>query len=348
MSVPNRVLIFHTSFIGDVILALPMAQALRAHFPQSYISMVTIPSVSNILENHQAINERIVYDKRGMEAGLKGITKLAGQLRERNFDVAIVPHRSLRSAVVARLAGIPRRIGFTKSSGSFLFTELVRYDEQSHEIHRNLSLLEPLGIFSSALDLPTLYPSAGDKKIVDGFLEQRRNNDTLVAVAPGSVWFTKRWLKERFVELVQLLSQAGFSVALIGGKNDVPLCQEIADNAGVKGILNAAGKLTLLQSAELIRRCRSIVSNDSAPMHLAVAMRTPVVAIFGATVPEFGFAPLGEHDEVIQTHGLVCRPCAIHGGNKCPIRTFECMKNITADHVFERVKAITEILNSKL
>ncbi len=323
-----------------------MAQALRSHFPESHIAIVTIPAVSNLLENHPAINERIQFDKKGIDGGLTGIMNLAGRLRKGMYDVAIVPHRSFRSAMVTRLAGIPRRIGFSKSSGSFLFTEIIRYREQVHEISRNLSLLEPLGVFTDSLALPDLYPSGTDREVVAGLLQQLQHTESLVAVAPGSVWYTKRWLKERFVELVQLLSGAGFSVALIGGKGDGLLCQEIADTSGVKDVLNAAGRLTLLQSTELIRRCKVMISNDSAPMHLAVAMRTPVVAIFGATVPEFGFAPAGVHDEVMQTHGLACRPCGIHGGNSCPIRTFDCMKNITAGQVFARVKALIETTSS--
>ena len=100
------------------------------------------------------------------------------------------------------------------------------------------------------------------------------------------------------------------------------------------------GELTLLQSGELIRRCRVLIANDSAPMHMAVAVRTPVVAIFGATVPEFGFTPLGEHDVVVQTLGLECRPCAIHGGTSCPIKTFVCMKDIQVADVLDRVNDI--------
>jgi heptosyltransferase-2 len=105
----------------------------------------------------------------------------------------------------------------------------------------------------------------------------------------------------------------------------------------VKNVFNVAGKLSLLQSAELIKRSHVIISNDSAPMHLAVAVATPVVAIFGATVPEYGFAPRGAHDIVIETKGLKCRPCSIHGGKTCPIGTFECMIAITPELVVNKV-----------
>jgi heptosyltransferase-2 len=126
---------------------------------------------------------------------------------------------------------------------------------------------------------------------------------------------------------------------LIGGKEDADLCDKIASGAKEKNVFNTAGKLSLLQSAELIRRSRALVSNDSAPMHIAVAVGTPVVAIFGATVPAFGFAPRGISDVVIETNGLKCRPCSIHGGNECPIKTFECMLAIKPEMLLNNVRS---------
>ena len=126
-------------------------------------------------------------------------------------------------------------------------------------------------------------------------------------------------------------------IVLIGGREDEALCNRIAVESKAVEVYVTAGKFTLLQSAELLRRCKVLVSNDSAPMHLAVAMRTPVIALFGATVPSFGFAPYGEKDIVVQTEGLPCRPCSIHGGDKCPIGTFDCMVRISAEMVFEKV-----------
>ncbi len=339
---PRRILILQTAFIGDVVLTLPVAQVLRKHFPDAQIAMMTIPAASNLLENHPAVNEVIVYDKRGDNKGVKGMVEITRLLRAVSFDLAIVPHRSLRSAVVVRGAGIPARIGFSTSAGSLLFTRTVRYQEDLHEIRRNLSLLQPLGLDHADVILPELFPSERDKQVVDELLAGAglRKNDRMVVIAPGSVWFTKRWPEEQFVELVKLIHSSGDAVITVGGKEDGALCRRILEGAGMSDTRNAAGRLSLLQSAELIGRCRILVSNDSAPMHLAVAMRTPVIAIFGATVPEFGFAPLGIHDEIIQTHGLACRPCSIHGGNKCPIKTFLCMKNIAPEYVFSRVHMV--------
>ena len=346
MLTPRKILVFHTAFIGDIILTLPLVQVLRDRFPDAHITFVAIPSVSGILENHPAISEVIVYDKRGSSAGLGGILSIADRLRSEKFDVALIPHRSIRSAAIGFLARIPMRIGFSTSAGRILFTDKVPYEKGNHEITRNLSLLKPLGIQAGDDVLPSLYPGKGDRDKVDEILRKHVlsgsavKQNGIVAVAPGSIWNTKRWLKENFIRLGKLLIDKGFSIVLVGGKEDERLCREIEQSIGNRRVLNAAGRLTPLQSAELIRRCNVAVSNDSAPMHMALAVRTPVVAIFGATVPQFGFAPRGEYDEVVETLGLPCRPCSIHGGERCPINTFVCMTNITPEYVFDKVRSI--------
>ena len=339
MQSPARVLVFQTSFTGDVVLTLPVLQALRERLPDVMIDMVVIPSVVPLLAHHPDIHTIIPYDKKRSERGIIAGLSLALALRKKKYDVAIIPHRSIRSALICYLAGIPRRIGFSTSAGRFLLSDVVRYQKDSHEVVRNLSLLAPLGVSPGGKVLPLLYPSAEDVHRVDAFLESF-NTHAMVAVAPGSVWATKRWLPERFGELAGRLTREGLTVVLLGGAGDRPIGTIIETIANSNLVVNAMGKLSILQSAELIRRCKVAVTNDSSPLHLAVAMRTPVVAIFGATVPEFGFGPLGDHDVVIETAGLDCRPCAIHGGDRCPISTFDCMKNIQVERVLAAVQAI--------
>ncbi len=320
-------------------LAIPLIQVLRAHYPTALIDFLVIPGVADLPANHPAINEVIIFDKRNKDSGLGGMIRSASNLRKKKYDVAIIPHRSMRSAVLVRLAEIKRRIGFDKSAGSFLFTDVVHYDGSIHEIERNLSLLKVLGIKSNVKEYPRLFPSLHDRQQVDLLLSEFgiQQLDTLISIAPGSVWNTKRWLKERFIELIDKLTQINYQIVLVGGREDSDLCEEIRGTVSSKKVYSAAGKLSLLQSAELIRRCRVLVSNDSAPMHLAVSVGTPVVAIFGATDPKFGFAPYGASDIIVETKGLTCRPCSIHGGKRCPIRTFDCMKLISANVVYDKV-----------
>ncbi len=340
----GRILVIQTAFLGDVILTLPLLQTLKDFFKDARIDVVVVPRAADICRNHPAVHEIISYDKRGAAKGLKGIWQLSRFLKDRHYDLAVVPHRSLRSAILAFLARIPLRIGFKRSAGFFLFTKRIRYEKNKHEVERNLSLLAGIGIRELGTVLPRMYPGAEDVAFTSSFLKDM-GIDTeapLAAIAPGTLGNTKRWLKERFAELSSTLNSEGFQVLLIGGREDVGLCREIKELAGSDKTYSTAGDLSLLQSAEAIRRCSIMISNDSAPMHIAVAVGTPVVAIFGATVPAFGFAPYGSHDKVVETRGLSCRPCSIHGGEKCPIKTFECMKNISAEKVFSKVKSVLE------
>lgn len=335
-----RILIFQTAFTGDVILTLPMIQRLKAALPQALVDVVVTPAGASVLANHPAISRVLVYDKKGTQRGVRAAHHLAKLLRGSRYDVALIPHRSLRSAAVCYAARIPQRVGFSTSAGRFLLTDVVTYRTDEHEILRNMSLLAPLGVSNLSLELPNLYPTEEDRAAVISFLHSSgvKSDEAMIAIAPGSVWATKRWLPERYRELSRELLHEGMSVVLVGGNDDVSLGNQICSGLE-SGFINAIGKLTLLQSAELIRRCKVLVSNDSTPMHLAVAMRTPVVAIFGATVPAFGFAPVGPRDQIVETNGLPCRPCAIHGGNRCPIGTFDCMTNITVQQVLQHVHA---------
>ncbi len=156
-------------------------------------------------------------------------------------------------------------------------------------------------------------------------------------MAPGSVWPTKRWLSEHFAILADMLVNQGYQIILIGSENDKAVARQIRDLSRAN-LHDATGEFTLRQSALLISKSQLLVTNDSAPLHLGVAVNTPVVAIFGPTVPAFGFYPYGANDRVVELKGLKCRPCGKHGGYKCPIGTFECMKMLTPQRVFDEVQ----------
>jgi heptosyltransferase-2 len=340
----ENILVVQTAFIGDALLSLPLIQFVKRLFPACQIDVVVTPRTEELFANHPGIREAIAYDKRGRDRGIRGLFRMVKRLRHRRYDVAFLPHRSLRSASLAWLLRIPRRIGFDKSAARFLLTSTVKYRKDIHEVERNLSLLFGVGIKQFPKELPRVYPAAEDQKRVNKLLIELEvgHPENLIAMAPGTIWNTKRWFKERFASLAVKLDDEGFEVVLIGGREEEKLCDEIQRLSGSSKVYNTAGKLTLLQSAELIRRCSVLVSNDSAPMHLGVAVGTPVVAIFGATVPEFGFAPVGPFDAVVETRGLKCRPCSIHGGDECPIKTFECMDAIGYERVFSTVLRVLE------
>jgi heptosyltransferase-2 len=324
--------------LGDVILTTPLIKAVRKKYPQSQIFFLAIPQTKELLQNNPYLDEIIVYDKKDKEKGIFGFLKLIKKIKGTAFDLAFVPHRSLRSALLTYFTRIPQRIGFNKSSGSFLLTKKIKYYQNHTETRRNLSLLFEKELFPEKDFLPELFPSEEDFKYVESLFENWgiQKNDKMVGIAPGSIWETKRWLPERFGEVAEaLIEKLGLKVVFIGGKEDELLCMEISRDMKNKPFI-AAGKLTPLQSAALISRCKVVLSNDTAPMHIAVAMRILVIAIFGSTVPEFGFAPTSEKDIVIQKE-VYCRPCGIHGRRRCPEKHFKCMKEITTEEVFDVV-----------
>lgn len=308
-----------------------------------------VPRAADVLRGHPAISRVLIFDKNGADRGVRGLLRMSGTIRSRGYDCALIPHRSLRSALLAFLGGVPSRIGFNTSAGKLLLTSRIPYNPELHEISRNMRLLAGAGISvgpagrrrdTAAVPPPRLHPSEGEKGAVDRLLAGLPPSRGIVCLAPGTVWNTKRWMEERFTALSGRIAGDGYTVALIGGADDSALCSRIASgNPGVP-LIDASGRLSALESAELVGRAALLVCNDSAPLHIACAMNTPVVAIFGATAPGFGFGPIGPRDRVVETAGLACRPCSIHGGRVCPVGTFDCMERISVESVHEEVRRV--------
>jgi len=342
----KKILIIQTAFIGDVILTTPLIQGAKNAFKNTQIHVIVIPSTKNLLEKNPFVDKIIVYDKRKSDKRLKGFIRLIRKLKKEKYNIVFSPHRSVRSALIARLTGAKKRIGFNKSTGAFLYSDKINYISTIHEIDRNLSLVEFLGV--KIVDRhPKVYIDGNDEDFAEQFLnaENINNKKRLVAVAPGSVWYTKKWPEEYYKELVKKLSSKDFTVLLIGGESDRSFCHSIL--SGINGpVHNLAGRLTLRESTALLKKCSVLVSNDSGAMHLGVAAGTKVIAIFGPTVPAFGFYPYGEKHTIIE-HSLDCRPCGIHGGQKCPIGTHECMKAIKPLTIFHSVLKYTDPDNEK-
>jgi heptosyltransferase-2 len=337
---PKNVLIVQTAFIGDVILATALVESVKHKWPDVAIDFVVIPAAANILECNPAVRRVVSFYKRGKHRGIFKLWKFARTLRAERYDLAIVPHRSLRSALLPWLASIPHRVGFDRSAGRWLFTDIVAY-RRVHEVERNLDLLKPFG--GGMAYPPKMYWSEDDDKKVGTTLNTRTRQLTpIVALAPGSVWYTKRWPQEYFEELAEsVLDSTRGMVVLIGGSEDAALCTKISAAVGGR-CYSVAGELSLRQTAALLNRCTVLVSNDSAPTHLAVASHCRVITIFGSTTPEFGFAPYdpsGTRHAVVEAR-LSCRPCTDHGRRKCPLGTLECMNSITPGRVVAKINDI--------
>ena len=337
----NKILVIQTAFPGDLILTTPLLAAVKNYYPESSLAVLVTPQTQELLGNNPHLNQIIVYDKKKGE--VEEFLTVLRKLKAEKLDLALVPHRSFRSALLAYLS-CPKRVGFDTSAGSFLFTNIIKYQNDKHEIERNLSLLNFTGLNPEAV-WPEIHPASDDFSQTEVWLKQSGMNfdDEIVCIAPGSVWATKRWLPEGFAQVADWLAMNGqHKVVLVGSNDDAELAEEISDRCSSRPV-NACGKLSWLESAALISKSKAVLSNDSAPMHLAVAMKTPVVAIFGSTVPEFGFYPYGKRNQIVQKE-LYCRPCGIHGKKRCPEGHFRCMKEISADEVCQ---GLSRILNER-
>ena len=337
-----KVVIIQTAFIGDVILCSSLVESLikRGHT----VGFVAKPEAAAIFDSDPRINKVHVFDKRNKDRGITGLLRLAKSIKNEKYDAAVIPHRSLRSAVLAWISRIPIRIGFVESVGRSLFTVKVRYDKYEHEIERNHKLIGQLNIDGSPIP-PKIYVSENASQSAESFMLNAglENANYFVGIGPGSKWFTKQWGVEKFLKLAGLIiERIGCKVICFGGIEDAHLSEEIS-GINPENIINAAGKLSLQESAAVLGRAALVVTNDNGFMHLAVAVGIPVVAIFGPTVPEFGFAPWGAGHTVVQRE-LYCRPCGKHGAKKCPEKHFRCMNEIEPAEVLEivikRVKSL--------
>jgi heptosyltransferase II len=332
----NKILIIQTAFLGDVILTTPLVAELKNIFPHGKIDFLTIPKSINVLENNPDINEIIVFDKRGTDRGISGLYKMGKLLKKRKYDLCISPHRSLRSAYLSFTTGAETRIGFDRSTFKSAFNQIVVYRTDLHEIQRNLSLLES---FKNDLKMssPRIFPTEDDKKNVDQIIIDNNINlkSRIFALAPGSIWPTKRWPESYYADICNKLASDNYQPVLIGGPEDIELCDNILKEC--QPARSLAGQMSLRQSTYFLTKCVGLLTNDSAPLHIGMAAGIPVYSIFGATVPEFGFAPIGVKSRVIEYKDLACRPCGIHGGKKCPTKTFDCMVKLTPDKVYDEI-----------
>jgi len=341
----ENVLILQTSFLGDTVLTLPLIDELKRRFPIKKLSVLCLPLSRELLQDHPAIDEIIVDDKKKADRGIAGVGRKAAALKAKNFTLAITPHKSLRSALLLFLAGIPTRIGFRESRGWFLYQGLARRDPARHDVERNLSILQALGVNveecqrTIEFPVPATIQDAVDHKLAGFGITDGKLN---IGINPGSVWPTKRWSPAGFAELIQMLRQKfDCQVLLFGGSGDNTVVDEVQNRCG-RAAINLVGHIGLRELAAAISRCAVFVTNDSGPMHIAVARKVPVVAVFCATTPALGFYPYS-NDAIVVEKKLACRPCASHGGRRCPLGTEDCIRQVGAETVLLAVEKLLEM-----
>jgi heptosyltransferase-2 len=332
--------VLQTSFLGDMILTTPLIERLAR---KGEVHVVATPANAAVLANHPAVASVIVYDKRQADAGLAGLRRVAARVRATGAITAYMAQGSWRSAALARLAGV-QSVGFDTSAGRWLYTRRVAYRNDWHHAQRLWALASDSREAPGPLR-PSLHPGASDTAQVTALLDAAGIGvgEPLIALAPGSVWATKRWPSYDALagDLVARLPEC--RTVVLGAAGDAPLAAAIGtvvQQRGGRPVIDATGKLSLLGSAALLSRCAVLVTNDSAPLHLASAMNTPTVALFGPTIPAMGFGPLAERQHVLGREDLACRPCSAHGGLACPLGHWRCMRDVSASSVAEQVERV--------
>ncbi|HRP02568.1 MAG TPA: glycosyltransferase family 9 protein [Candidatus Kapabacteria bacterium] len=334
----KKILITQTAFIGDVVLTIPLIAKIKELSPNSQLHVLTTKVSSQIISLLKDVDGIIVYDKKGADKSLKGFLSIISKIRAEKYDLIISPHRSLRTSLMNFFSKANTTISFNTADFALLYSHKIKYNYSLHEIDRNLSLLSQFEEYQNnkSNQQISLYFNENIQSNINTLLSNN-NIDKYIVIAPGSVWATKRWLPQHFTHLIKLILNTNYKVILTGSKDDSQICRSIMQASNNDKVIDTSGQLTINETIYLISKATMIVTNDSAPIHFAGLVKTKTIAIFGPTIPEFGFAPRGTNDVVMQINGLKCRPCAIHGSNKCPIGTHECMAMITPNEVFSKM-----------
>ena len=344
----DKILVIRFSSLGDIILLTPLFREIKKIYPDSTLDFLTSTTFAPLCQNNPNINHILSLDRKG---GKKELNRIVQQCRKEGYTLVFDAHQSLRSRVL-----------LIKCFGIFstFSRKIRRIDKRS--LKRNLLLHAKINLLrlfpsqreafcrmlegegnGSPIDLSTeLFPGQENKERVD-ILQVKKGIDFArsVVVGPGASFKGKCWPVENFLELTRLLNQDGFQVILLGTMDEEePFWIEEKSEGEV---INLAGELSFLDSAELLRRCRVAVSNDSAITHFAEAMKTPSVTIFGPTVKEFGFGPFLTESQLVDVE-LPCRPCSRNGKGGCKIKKqYECLRSISVNRVYRLTREILDL-----
>jgi len=326
----HKFLIIQTSFIGDVVLATAVAEKLHAFFPDASIDFLLRKGNESLFRGHPFINNVLIWDK---QAGKKrNLLRMALRIRKERYSHVINLHRFGSTGFITFLSGAKEKIGFDKSPFSGWFSKKVPhtisepYTQPIHETDRNQLLIAHLTDHTPAL--PKLYPAPDDFMRIRGL-----QATPYVCIAPSSVWFTKQFPTQKWIELIDNLPPQ-YKIYLLGALQDDEMAKAIIKNTRHRNVTSLCGSISFLQSAALMQGAEMNYVNDSAPLHFATAVEAPVTAIYCSTVPAFGFGPLHKNGKIVEIQErLYCRPCGLHGHKACPEGHFRCAIDIKKEQL---------------
>lgn len=340
---PTRILCIQTAFLGDAFLAIPLLRAIRIKFPESEIQFLCRRGVGEFFKKTNLVDEILEVSK-SSKASLNHTYKEA--LKSQQIfkpELIVSAHRSLRTALFVHSLRSGFKVGYKSPFTFWAYNRRIKRNRADHDVLRQLALFNVL--VQEGLCSPL---NREEKEQVLNSTIKVENSlrfacaKGAVALAPGSQWTTKRWGERKYVDLAVELAQRKSSIVLVGGPEEVEMAVRIQKEAQQKAshaeILNFAGQTSVYELSQLLSECRVLVSNDSGAMHVAACVGTPVVSIFGPTVPEQGYTPWIKSSTIIETP-LNCRPCGAHGHKACPLKHHKCMEQITPMQVLMAVES---------
>lgn len=327
----QKILVIQTAFIGDVVLATGLIEKLHQHFPQANIDILVRKGNESLLAAHPFIREVMVWNKK--ENKTKNLLSLLKTIRQKKYSKVINLQRFFSTGLITVLSGADETIGFDKNPLSFLYNKKAPHIISNkppyvHEVERNHELIK--SFTDPVAGKPKLYPNEEDINIISKYIQT-----PYITITPSSVWFTKQYPVQNWIEFIDNVPDA-YPIYLLGGKDNLDECNYIKSSTTHKKAIVLAGELTFLQSTALMKYAAMNYVNDSAPLHFASSVNAPVTAVFCSTIPAFGFTPLSDKSYIVESlEKLTCRPCGLHGKKTCPLQHFKCGFEIKKEQLLQ-------------
>ena len=371
----RKILLIKLSAVGDVVHTIPVLNKLRRRYPAAQLDWLVTPAIAELLRHHSAITNIIEFEREAWStpwrlAPFTSYARLAAKLRSAAYDLVVDMHGQFRTATLTLATGAPARIGFDRPRASVWDASPRKFPEQArkhawqgaregswlaythhipvptldlHAVDRYLNVGPILGLDKEPADFSFPIPQSASSRI-DSLLRQYGTDcREIVIIAPGTIWETKQWGSEKFARVAGHFISKGFAVVLIGSRRERIVCEEVA--ALAPGAINLAGMTALSELAALIHRSTIGITNDSGPMHLAVALDRPVISIFGPTDPVW-IGPYRRANAVLQAD-LECSPCYLRRLKHCH-HDHACMRSVSPSAVIEQAESILSARQDRL
>jgi heptosyltransferase-2 len=333
----TKILILRLSSIGDILLSTAFIRQTRIKFPSAKIDFVIKNEFFDLIRYNPHINYIYQYDSK---SGLRGLLRLRKKINNQNYDYIFDIHNNFRTKIITS------RIKSAK-----------KWKIKKNKLIRALLVYTKINLYKNIKPIPFKYLDAGKaarikddfqgleifwkdyiENIVDTILYKKNIRYGYLIIAPGAGFYTKRWPVEYFKKLIEKITdRRKEKIIIVGGKSEINDFNELEIS---RRVVNLTGKLNLLEAAALINKAKAVVSNDSGLMHIAAAVKTPVLAIFGSSVKELGFFPFRSECIALENNNIKCRPCSHIGRSRCPLGHFKCMKEIDVDVVYNNLLKI--------